>query len=156
MSDTVITSYDSRDDTIEHIGKVIARMSDVIGGLQQRALVHDQSKLRSPEKDLFDIGTPKLWGTTYGSLEYKNNAEEISSALVHHYETNTHHPEHYENGINGMSLLDIVEMFCDWRAAVEKHKDGNFEESLRINKERFQMSDQLAQIFENTRRELGW
>jgi hypothetical protein len=55
-----------------------------------------------------------------------------------------------------MSLLDLIEMFCDWKAAGERHANGNFAESLNINRERFGMSPQLAEIFENTRKELGW
>jgi len=47
-------------------------------------------------------------------------------------------------------------MFCDWKAASEKHKNGSIEGSLQINRERFGLSEQLLNIFENTRRELEW
>ena len=47
--------------------------------------------------------------------------------------------------------LDVVEMFCDWKAATERHADGNLERSIEINRERFKMSDQLVAIFQNTR-----
>ena len=80
----------------------------------------------------------------------------MGDALKHHYEVNSHHPEHYDNGVAGMSLLDVMEMFCDWRAAAQRHSDGTFKKSLVINQERFAISDQLASIFENTRLELGW
>ncbi len=55
-----------------------------------------------------------------------------------------------------MSLLDVIEMLCDWKAAGERHHDGSMERSLRVNRERFSISPQLQQILENTARELGW
>jgi len=55
-----------------------------------------------------------------------------------------------------MTLLDVVEMLCDWKAASERTKQGSIAASLTHNKERFGISDQLAAILENTVRELGW
>jgi len=124
--------------------------------LLSRAIVHDASKLESPEKEGFDEYTPKLKGLTYGSDEYKEALKGLGVALEHHYAHNSHHPQFYPNGINGMSLFDLLEMFADWKAAGERHADGNFSQSLEINRTRFEMSDQLAQIFENTRKEVGW
>ena len=77
-------------------------------------------------------------------------------ALKHHYEINSHHPEHYEEGIDGMTLFDLVEMFCDWKAASLRHSDGNFISSLEYNKKRFNMDDQLYSIFTNTADILQW
>ncbi len=151
-----MSNYDSTKDTKEHIGKVQDRMLDVHIRLIMRAVTHDDSKLESPEKEIFDQVTPKLRTLTYGSDEYKAGIAELGEALTHHYAVNSHHPEHYPNGVNGMSLLDAMEMFCDWKAASERHADGDFAKSLEINRKRFGISDQLAEIFENTRRELGW
>ena len=61
----------------------------------------DNSKLESPEKELFDEYTPKLKDCTYGSDEYKEFLKGLKVALDHHYANNSHHPEHYENGVNG-------------------------------------------------------
>lgn len=61
-----------------------------------------------------------------------------------------------ESGINGMSLLDILEMLADWKAAGERYKGGNIAQSLAHNRERFGISDQLFAILENTVKELGW
>lgn len=33
--------------------------------------------------------------------------------LDHHYQNNDHHPEHFELGINGMNLLQLLEMLAD-------------------------------------------
>lgn len=53
-------------------------------------------------------------------------------------------------------MLNSIIPYCSVKAAGERHADGNFAESLRINRERFGMSPQLAEIFENTMKELGW
>lgn len=61
-----------------------------------------------------------------------------------------------ESGANGMSLLDLIEMLCDWKAATERHTDGDLRKSLEINKTRFGLSDQLHSILTNTAKELGF
>jgi hypothetical protein len=58
--------------------------------------------------------------------------------------------------VDGMTLLDLVEMFCDWKAATERHADGSIEKSIQHNKGRFKLTDQLASILENSRKEMGW
>ena len=77
-------------------------------------------------------------------------------ALDHHYANNSHHPEHYENGVNGFDLFDLVEMLFDWKAATERHADGDIRKSIGINKERFGISEQLCYIFRNTADRMGW
>jgi hypothetical protein len=149
-------SYDSTQDTEKHIETVQGFLSDVIGDLAARQLIHDASKLQEPEKSTYDEFTPKLRGSTYGSDEYKGFLKDMGVALKHHYENNSHHPEHYPNGINGMSLLDVIEMLADWKAAGMRHADGDIQKSLEINKKRFGVSDQLAEILRNTVKELGW
>ena len=49
-----------------------------------------------------------------------------------------------------MNLIDICEMLCDWIAAVERNKNGNIKRSMEENKKRFNISDQLERILENT------
>lgn len=148
--------YDSTQDTQEHIDKVQERLAVVSMNLRDRAHAHDASKLVEPEKAGFDVLTLKLGSLVYGSDEYKAALEEGKPTIAHHYQVNTHHPEHYENGVAGMSLLDIVEMVCDWKAASERTKQGSIAQSLEHNKKRFGIDDQLASILENTVKELGW
>lgn len=143
-------AYDSRQDTMEHIQAVYNLLQIMTGALLRRAKVHDESKLHSPEKEIFDEYTPKLKYTTYGSDEYKQYLKEMKVALDSHYAKNSHHPEYYDNGIAGMTLIDLVEMFCDWMAATERHADGNMLRSIEQNRARFGISDQLASIFRNT------
>lgn len=142
--------YDSSKDTLLHIKRVNELLLQFAKELMDRAVRHDNSKLHEPEKPLFDKMTPHLKTLTYGSEEYKKSLAELKPALDHHYTHNSHHPEFYKDGINDFDLVDLVEMICDWKAASERHEDGNIFRSIQINKERFSMSVQLAKIFENT------
>jgi len=74
----------------------------------------------------------------------------MKPAVDHHYEMNRHHPEHFADGIDGMNLLDIVEMLCDWKAATLRHKDGDLRKSIETNAVRFKISPQLKRIILNT------
>lgn len=137
-------------DTFRHIERVRNLLNSCVIDLLRRAERHDQTKLESPEVEAFTEYTPKLASSTYGSEEYKGFLAAIKPALDHHYAHNSHHPEHYKNGVNDMNLLDIVEMLCDWKAASERHNDGNIRRSIEINANRFGLSPQLVQILENT------
>lgn len=197
--------YDSTADTLTHIGRVQVHIAHAQANLDERAALHDLSKLQEPEKSIFDEYTPKLKTSTYGSEEYKQFLTEMGVALQHHYAHNSHHPEHWpipasetidqlradiaefesisedltiispdplvfvrvgerlkmllaweESRINGMSLLDLMEMGCDWFAATERHADGDIVKSLEINSGRFGMTNQVKSILYNTFRELGF
>lgn len=147
---------DSRPDTIEHIGKVRQNLAAVVKDFGRRQREHDMSKLDEPEKSVFDEYTPKLKASTYGSDEYKGFLAAMKPALDHHYASNSHHPEHFADGVRGMSLMDVLEMLCDWKAATERHADGSLPRSIEINQKRFGYSDELRMILENTARSLGW
>jgi hypothetical protein len=147
-------AYTSIFETIEHIRNVQNTIVGMINKIAERALLHDLSKIQPGELEYFDIYTPKLKGCTYGSDEYKQFLKELKPALDHHYAANRHHPEHFENGIRGMNLVDLVEMFCDWYAASKRHNDGDIMKSIAINQERFGYSDDLKAILENTFRDI--
>jgi hypothetical protein len=115
-----------------------------------RALIHDFSKYGKHEAKYFIKALPRLKYLTYGSKEYKDCLQEIKPAIDHHQKTNKHHPEYYNNLINGMSLLDIVEMFYDWKAATKRHNDGNIIKSIEINSKRFNYDKTLKDIFNNS------
>lgn len=55
-----------------------------------------------------------------------------------------------DRGIRGMSLFDLIEMLCDWKAATLRHNDGNIRRSIELNQKRFGYSDELKQILLNT------
>jgi hypothetical protein len=148
--------YDSTDDIKAHIRLVWGFIEEIRGKLMDRQFAHDQSKLQEPEKSVIDEFTPKLKVSTYGSDEYKGFLKDMGASLRHHYQVNRHHPEHHANGINGMTLVDLVEMLADWKAATMRHADGDMQRSLEINRERFCISDQLYEILQNTVKEMGW
>lgn len=201
-------NYDSTHETLAHIRRVQSILADVQANLLKRSIAHDTSKLESPEKEGFDEVTGALRGLTYGSDEYKAQLARLKPILDHHYQNNTHHPEHFawycsccsksfsaeqapeqekaagvdgethrfcphccshgsviweaeltykpDKGISGMTLLDVIEMLCDWKAATERHADGSITKSIQINRGRFGIDDQLSSILENTRKEMGW
>jgi hypothetical protein len=165
---------DSRPDTWQHIHEVRSLLARVIADLMRRQEDHDQSKLVSPEVEVFDEMTQRLKQSTYGSEEYKGFLARMKPALDHHYAANAHHPEHFTGsrcvqcgnseaepctcggpresmaGVRGMSLLDLLEMLCDWKAATRRHADGDIRRSIEINQKRFGYSDELKRILLNT------
>jgi len=64
------------------------------------------------------------------------------------YETQLMHKP--QLGINGMNLIDILEMLVDWKAAGERHANGCIRKSIDINAKRFNLSPQLEMILHNT------
>ena len=142
--------YDSREDTKQHIQQVRVFIEKIAEAIVDRGEYHDQSKLQSPEKEIFDEYTPKLAETTYGSEEYKTRLEEMKVALKHHYSKNRHHPEYHPNGIHDMNLVDLIEMLCDWKAATMRHNDGDIMKSIELNQERFGYDDGIKQLMINT------
>lgn len=147
---------DSTFDTQDHIGKVQKRIQEIRANLAARAIKHDASKLEEPEKRGYDQLTTRLADVQYGTDEYRAALEEARDTIAHHYAANDHHPEHYENGIAGMSLPALVEMFCDWRAAADRTKQGSIMASLEHNRVRFGIDDQLYSILVNTVKEMDW
>lgn len=140
--------------TMRHIERVRNLLDQCVEELLKRGREHDQCKLESPEVELFTEVTPQLSALTYGSPEYNAMLEKLKPALTHHYSRSRHHPEHFKAGINDMTLIDILEMLCDWKAASERHNDGNIRKSIEINSDRFEIGPQLTKILENTAKEL--
>lgn len=122
----------------------------MIQELSKRAIDHDKSKLESPEKEIFEVYTSKLKGTTYGSEKYNQYLKEMKPALDHHYAENRHHPEHFKNGVDDMNLIDLFEMAADWLAAGKRHADGSIKRTMETNTKRFLLSEQLSCILYNT------
>jgi hypothetical protein len=179
-------AHDFTQETMTHIERVRVLLGEFAKCLEERGKVHDRSKLCAPEKEGFEKSGQALLGLTYGSSAYKSQLERLRPVLAHHYANNSHHPEFYEHrecnlchrryprdfaahcpecgcgqmalrsGTDGMTLLDLVEMFCDWKAASERHADGSMQASICHNRKRFLIDAQLAQILENSRLEMGW
>jgi hypothetical protein len=146
----------SEAETRKHIARVNELLHHMVKRLLDRGVVHDASKLKEPEAETFDRVTERLSGLEYGSDDYKAMLAEMKPALDHHYAKNRHHPQHFPNGVTDMTLVDVVEMICDWKASSERQNDGNILKSIEHNKERFNMDHQLTQILINTVNALGF
>jgi len=136
--------------TMRHIETVRNYINLVIRELLHRQERHDQSKLEQLEVETFEKYTPLLRGVTYGSPEYHGFLKEMDVAIQNHYQNNRHHPEHFENGMAGMNLIDVLEMVIDWRSSSMRHDDGCIYKSIEINQGRFGYSDEMKQILKNT------
>lgn len=143
-------SQDSQLETLQHIAEVRGLLLGSAMELMRRGHIHDQSKLESPELEIFNEFGGRLKDLTFGSEEYEECRRQMGPALDHHYASNSHHPEHFDSGIKGMSLFDLIEMVCDWMAAVLRHADGDIMESIEKNQKRFGYSDEMKSIITNT------
>lgn len=156
-------SYDSRPSTHEHIAQVRGLVLGAAQDLIRRAHRHDRSKLEDPELTTFDQVTERLAALEYGSPEYEAARADMGEALAHHYRVNDHHPEHYREGevepawgsdlvgIEGMGLLELTEMLCDWIAASRRHDDDkDVHDSIEVNAERFGYGEEMTRLLHNS------
>lgn len=140
-------------DLIDHRWRVGRYMRIVANALFQNALIHDNSKFEPEEFGAYEAAFPKLQKYAYGSEEFKQALQTIQPAIEHHYQANDHHPEHFENGIADMDLIQLTEMVCDWLAASERSQK-DVHAGLEINRQRFNIDPQLFRIISNTIRRL--
>jgi len=135
----------------KHIVRVQTIMLKFMRAIYNTSQRHDASKLdEATELPFFEKYAPLLKTCDYGSEQYKKYLKELEPAIELHYRRNRHHPEHFENGISGMNLIDLVEMFSDWLAATEQHKNGDIFKSIEINQKRFGYSDEIKSVLTNT------
>ena len=137
-------------ETLAHIQQVQKLLHQIVIELLHRAEQHDATKLEAPELSVFVEYTPKLAHSEYGSEEYQRFLHDMRPALEHHYAHNRHHPEHFPAGVNDMTLMDLIEMVCDWIAATRRQHTGDIEKSLEKSRERFGLSEQFIRILRNT------
>lgn len=154
LTPQVMTIAECQVETQKHIETVRKYIRFMIDKIDMRGVKHDASKLESPEVELFAEHTSQLASLEYGSDAYNESLSKLKPALDHHYATNRHHPEHFVNGVTDMTLVDIIEMFCDWKASTLRQNDGNLLKSIELNAERFNMDGQLKAILINTARML--
>lgn len=105
--------------------------------------------------------------TTFGCTAMERELKKLgydkareSGVLACINETTTHHmnlhfegyklAEYKRSKLSNMTLLDLVEMFCDWLAATKRHNDGNILKSIDINQKRFGYTKELHNILVNT------
>ena len=140
--------FDSEAETRKHIARVNEFLLLSVVELTKGRL-HMMPRNLQMRKTFFDEETPKLKTLKFGSEDYYASLARLKPALDHHYSQNSHHPQFYENGIEGMDLFDLIEMLCDWKAAGERDAGGNILDSIEKNTDRFSITPQLAAIFKN-------
>jgi len=171
--------FESKFKAMRHVETVRNFISTVIKELLNRQELHDQTKLQSPEAEIFAEHTPKLRDSAYASEEYNECLKEMNVALEHHYKNSRHHPEHFghmrcaacmdtytidpdahcvdcsRNGIPkhsilSMNLIDMIEMLCDWKAATLRHDTGDLYQSIELNQKRFGYGNEIKKLLINT------
>jgi hypothetical protein len=148
---------DARVVTQDHITRVRELLAEFTGLLISRGRDHDASKFDPVEagplqemQDLIDREGP----APYGTDEYRRRTALLGPMLAHHYACNSHHPEHFPDGVAGMNLLDLVEMFFDWRAASERGSETSMNLSYSVKK--YDIPPMLEAILRNTARTFGF
>ena len=137
-------------DLLEHRKEVLDNLLVFCKELKERGFRHDESKFKDPELDSYVNIIPLMKDKKYGTSDYKDIIKQIKPAVDHHFSVNSHHPQFYKEGLGGMDLVDLVEMFCDWLAASKRNNDGNIQKSILFNKEKFDIPEVLCDIMNNT------
>ena len=139
------------DITTAHILRVSSLLDEARDELHYRAISHDSSKYdlieAGPLQDMQDL-INREGPAAYGTEEYKRRTALLGPMLEHHYANNTHHPEHYPNGVAGMDLFDLMEMFFDWKAASERGAESSMNLSFSVKK--YDIPPMLESILRNT------
>lgn len=133
-----------------HKWLVLKYLTKVSVTLLYRGIIHDMSKYYSDEAAGF-ASARRTDHLPYGHPECQAAGQEIKETIMLHKSRNRHHPEYHERRLNGMTLIDIVEMYCDWKAATQKNANPDLNHSINVNKDRYGISDQLKEIMCNTK-----
>jgi len=140
--------------TTKHKLQIMRFMLKVCFKLLKRAWVHDFSKYNKEEAPYF-AAAANTKNVVYGSKEYKQDVEvNLKPALEHHYKLNSHHPQHFKNGVKEMQPLDRIEMLVDWKASTLRNKGGDIKKSLELNRKRYGYTIQEMKNFEKFYREI--
>lgn len=124
---------------MRHRGLVQAQLTRLAYALEGRALTHDLSKFSADEfEGLTEINRVARIHP-YGSSAYMESLKN-NKAIDLHFARNRHHPEYFPDGVDGMNLLDFIEMVIDWKAANIVHGQPGWEEVLQIQFNRFHLS----------------
>lgn len=122
------------------VGQAITRVAQE---LEQRAIVHDASKMSDDEFAGFARIHAAARINKFGSPEYSESMARERATIDKHFARNTHHPEFYaehpdalvnNRGAEGMTFLDVIEMVCDWWGARKGYDDARpWEETVELN-----------------------
>lgn len=145
---------DYKSDVMEHKTRVSIMMSKISRDLVRRGNLHDNSKLKSPEMEIYEAHIDELSNAKFGTDEYTRAMDNIRPALNHHYENNDHHPEHFKDGIFDMNLIQIIEALCDIKAVQDK-KGGNIIDTLPTWMEQKNIPENYYMVLKNTLEYMG-
>lgn len=143
--------------TRRHMQRVSALLNGAATVILARASLHDRSKLEAVEMEPLQRLQDHVavhGQAPFGTPDYAAQAAILGDMLAHHYANNSHHPEHYPDGVAGMDLFDLIEMFFDWKAASER--GGEPAMNLSFTTEKYQISPMLEAILRNTATRLGY
>ncbi len=153
MSDDSLTYDGSSLKTIENIVKHKKSVGNALRALAdelyKRADSHDDSKLQMPELGML-INMDKSKRPVYGSPEYYEHIKKNQAFFDHHYRGNSHHPEHYKNGVHDMDLVDVIEMIADWCSYSKNLSIQEICNLIEQQSKRFGFGEEVADIFKNT------
>lgn len=133
-----------------HVVSVQKSLNSFASELIERGRIHDASKFSDPELSGFAENVDNASDIVYGSDEHSKKMNEMRVIIDIHHTNNRHHPEHWGDGVNEMTLLDILEMLADWKTASAQYKDGDLLKSVEINCKKYKVDDQLKRIILNT------
>jgi hypothetical protein len=129
-------TYDSRPATSFTASVLVSSLSQFSRSCTTTPRATTEARPNSPEVQVFDEFTPKLKTSTYGRTSTRAISKRWAMGLKHHYAYNRHHQEFFgEDGVDGMTLVDLIEMLPDWKAATERHDDGDLAKSLEIHRQ---------------------
>lgn len=144
-------------ETLKHKHRVCHLVMCFVFSLIRRGEDHDDSKVGEGELAGFATATKNLKHTEYGTPGYQKCLDELKPLIELHHSKNRHHVQCHKNGILGMSLIDVLEMLADWKAAGERHEDGgDILRSIKINSAKHGFDKQILALLVNTAEEMGW
>ena len=148
-----IDAYYKTSETIRnHRNRVANYMACIAQMIKLRGEEHDVSKLSPVEFPVYSRAIGEFEKYSFGSDGYEKAKESIKQATDHHYKLNRHHIEYFSDGIDGMNLIDLIELLCDWKSATLNHPEnpGDMARSLQVATEKYKISPQLARVLYNT------
>lgn len=113
--------------------------------IEARIVEHDSSKFQEDEFEGFVEINIVARTHPYGSQEYKDSISH-NNAVELHRQRNRHHPEYHQTGVEDMTLVELIEMVCDWKAASETYGQTSFQESLSIQAKRFNLTPEQEYV----------
>ena len=115
-----------------HVGFVQYALRSIAHDLDQRATVHDLSKLSDEEFAGFARINAAARVHKFGSPEYSKGMDRERAVIDLHFARNRHHPERQPQ-----TFLDIIEMVCDWWGARKGYDDPrSWADTVKLNIEK--------------------